>query len=245
MNTFIKILISSVFTFFLTSCTKTQNDTVKVGTSPNYKPFNYKENAKLTGFDIDLLNEIAKRQGIKIDWIEISFDGLIPALKTGKIDMIASSMSATEERRQSVDFTEVYYTTKNLYIKQKNNTELTTKNDLQGKNIGIMLGTLQEPAAKAIPNSKVQSNEDLNIAILGLKNGKLDAVLADKDVARDFLKANPDLVAFFEEDDGSSGFSFAFDKGKRPELLLQINKTLEQLKTDGTYDTLLKKYDLE
>lgn len=245
MNTFFKMILSLIFALFLAACANTKEETIKVGTSPNYKPFNYKENGKLTGFDTDLVNEIAKREGINIAWVEISFDGLIPALKTGKIDMIASSMSATDERKQNVDFTDVYYTTKNLYIKQKNNSSLTTKNDLEGKTIGVLLGSLQEPTAKAIKDAKVQSNEDLNVAILALKNGKIDAVVADKDVAKAFLKQNPDLVAFFEEDDGSSGFSFAFDKGKYQSIITKFNEGLASVKADGTYETLIKKYELE
>lgn len=73
------------------------------------------------------------KNGIKIVWVETNFDGLIPALKSGKIDMIASAMSATDERRQSVDFTKPYYMSKNLYLKLKNNDSLQTKNDLEGK----------------------------------------------------------------------------------------------------------------
>lgn len=80
---------------------------------------------------------------------------MIPALKSGKIDMIASAMSATDERRQSVDFTKPYYMSKNLYLKLKNNDSLQTKNDLEGKKIGVQLGTLQENTAKAIKNAQV------------------------------------------------------------------------------------------
>lgn len=218
---------------------------LKVGTAPNYKPFDYKEDAKLTGLDIDLVNEIAKREGIELTWVEMSFDGLIPALKTGKIDMIASVMSATEERRKSVDFSDVYYTTKNLYIKKKDNVDLNSKEDLEGRSIGVQVGTLQEPAAKAIKDSKVQANESLSVVIMALKEGKIDAVVADKDVSKGFLKENEDLVEFFEEEDGSEGFSFAFDKDKQKVAIEKFNKGLKELKEDGTYDKILAKYELK
>ena len=217
---------------------------LRVGTAPNYKPFDYKEDAKLTGLDIDLVNEIAKREGIELTWVEMSFDGLIPALKTGKIDMIASAMSATEDRRKSVDFSDVYYTTKNLYIKKKDNEVLNSKEDLEGKIIGVQLGTLQEPAAKAIKDTKVQSNESLSVVIMELKEGKIDAVVADKDVSTGYLKENADLIGFFEEEDGSEGFSFAFDKDKQKEAIEKFNKGLKDLKADGTYDQILTKYEL-
>ncbi|EIY4746317.1 basic amino acid ABC transporter substrate-binding protein [Campylobacter upsaliensis] len=239
----------SLFVVACSDTSTTNNDSnaslsLRVGTAPNYKPFDYKEDAKLTGLDIDLVNEIAKREGIELTWVEMSFDGLIPALKTGKIDMIASAMSATEDRRKSVDFSDVYYTTKNLYIKKKDNETLNSKEDLEGKIIGVQLGTLQEPAAKAIKDTKVQSNESLSVMIMELKEGKIDAVVADKDVSTGYLKENADLIGFFEEEDGSEGFSFAFDKDKQKEAIEKFNKGLKDLKADGTYDQILTKYEL-
>ncbi|MCR2110504.1 basic amino acid ABC transporter substrate-binding protein [Campylobacter upsaliensis] len=239
----------SLFVVACSDTSVTNNDSnaslsLRVGTAPNYKPFDYKEDAKLTGLDIDLVNEIAKREGIGLTWVEMSFDGLIPALKTGKIDMIASAMSATEDRRKSVDFSDVYYTTKNLYIKKKDNEALNSKEDLEGKIIGVQLGTLQEPAAKAIKDTKVQSNESLSVVIMELKEGKIDAVVADKDVSTGYLKENADLIGFFEEEDGSEGFSFAFDKDKQKEAIEKFNKGLKDLKADGTYDQILTKYEL-
>lgn len=239
----------SLFVVACSDTSTTNNDSnaslsLRVGTAPNYKPFDYKEDAKLTGLDIDLVNEIAKREGIELTWVEMSFDGLIPALKTGKIDMIASAMSATEDRRKSVDFSDVYYTTKNLYIKKKDNETLNSKEDLEGKIIGVQLGTLQEPAAKAIKDTKVQSNESLSVVIMELKEGKIDAVVADKDVSTGYLKENADLISFFEEEDGSEGFSFAFDKDKQKEAIEKFNKGLKDLKADGTYEQILTKYEL-
>ncbi|MBK1973356.1 transporter substrate-binding domain-containing protein, partial [Campylobacter sp. TTU-622] len=182
---------------------------------------------------------------ISLNWVEMNFDGLIPALKTGKIDMIASAMSVTEERKKNADFSNTYYMTKNLYIKRKDDTSLTTKDDLANKKIGVQLGTLQENAAKNIKNAIVEANADLNVAILALKNKKIDAIILDKDVAKGYLEQNTDLSSFFEEDDGSSGFSFAFDKDKQKELIEKINQTLEKLKQNGIYENLLIKYQLK
>ncbi|EOI0503990.1 basic amino acid ABC transporter substrate-binding protein [Campylobacter coli] len=256
MKKFLTTFLVAFIGLFLTACqnTKTENNTsneanaaltLKVGTAPNYKPFNYKQDSKLTGFDTDLVEEIAQKNGIEIVWIETNFDGLIPALKAGKIDMIASAMSATDERRQSVDFTKPYYMSKNLYIKLKNNEALQTKTDLEGKKIGVQLGTLQENTAKAIKDAQVQSNKDLNIAVLALKSNKIDAIVADQDTAKGFLAENPDLVSFYQETDGGEGFSFAFDKDKQKEVIEIFNKGIDEAKANGFYDSLVKKYELE
>ncbi|SUW96644.1 histidine-binding protein precursor [Campylobacter jejuni subsp. doylei] len=251
MKKIFSVVLVALVGLFLNACNDSKNKKsnasveLKVGTAPNYKPFNYKENSKLTGFDTDLVEEIAKKNGIKIVWIETNFDGLIPALKAGKIDMIASAMSATDERRQSVDFTKPYYISKNLYLKLKNNDSLQTKNDLEGKKVGVQLGTLQENTAKAIKNTQVQSNKDLNIAVLALKNNKIDAIVADEDTAKGFLAENPELISFYQETDGGEGFSFAFDKNKQKDIIEIFNKGIDEAKTDGFYDTLIKKYELE
>ncbi len=256
MKKFLTAFLVAFIGLFLTACqnAKTENNTnneanatltLKVGTAPNYKPFNYKQDSKLTGFDTDLVEEIAQKNGIEIVWVETNFDGLIPALKAGKIDMIASAMSATDERRQSVDFTKPYYMSKNLYIKLKNNETLQTKTDLEGKKIGVQLGTLQENTAKAIKDAQVQSNKDLNIAVLALKNNKIDAIVADQDTAKGFLAENPDLVSFYQETDGGEGFSFAFDKDKQKEVIEIFNKGIDEAKANGFYDSLVKKYELE
>ncbi|EAK7231195.1 basic amino acid ABC transporter substrate-binding protein [Campylobacter jejuni] len=251
MKKIFSVVLVALIGLFLNACNDSKNKEtnasveLKVGTTPNYKPFNYKENSKLTGFDTDLVEEIAKKNGIKVVWVETNFDGLIPALKAGKIDMIASAMSATDERRQSVDFTKPYYISKNLYLKLKSNNLLQTKNDLEGKKIGVQLGTLQENTAKAIKNAQVQSNKDLNIAVLALKNNKIDAIVADQDTAKGFLAENPELVSFYQETDGGEGFSFAFDKNKQKELVKIFDKGIDEVKTNGFYNTLMKKYELE
>ncbi|HEB9284634.1 TPA: basic amino acid ABC transporter substrate-binding protein [Campylobacter coli] len=256
MKKFLTAFLVAFTGLFLVACqnTKTENNasneanttlTLKVGTAPNYKPFNYKQDSKLTGFDTDLVEEIAQKNGIEIVWVETNFDGLIPALKAGKIDMIASAMSATDERRQSVDFTKPYYMSKNLYIKLKNNETLQTKTDLEGKKIGVQLGTLQENTAKTIKDAQIQSNKDLNIAVLALKNNKIDAIVADEDTAKGFLAENPDLVSFYQETDGGEGFSFAFDKDKQKEVIEIFNEGIDEAKASGFYDNLIKKYELE
>ncbi|AXP08691.1 transporter substrate-binding domain-containing protein [Campylobacter hepaticus] len=251
MKKILNIVLLNLITLFLNACSDIENSKsnsnikLKVGTAPNYKPFNYKQDSKLTGFDTDLVEKIAKNNSIEIVWIETNFDGLIPALKAGKIDMIASAMSATDERKQSVDFTKPYYMSKNLYIKLKSNETLQTKTDLEGKKIGVQLGSVQENTAKAIKNAQVQSNKDLNIAVLALKNNKIDAIIADQDTAKGFLKENPELIDFYKEMDNAEGLSFAFDKDKQKEILEKFNKGIDEIKANGFYDILIQKYDLE
>ena len=238
--------MKKLFALFLASFVWLGAAELKLGTAANYPPFEFvNDQNKITGFDIDLVDELSKKVGFSYKIVNMSFDGLIPALKAGKIDGIASAMSATDDRRKSIDFTNAYYLTENIYLKKKDNAKVTNKVSLDGKKIGVQLGTVQEAAAKEIKGAKVIPAEETVPLILGLKAGKMDAVILDSSIGYGYLKQNPDLQEFFKESDGSEGFSMAFDKDKNKELISKINAALEELKKDGTYNKLLEKYDLK
>ncbi|KEA45664.1 ABC transporter substrate-binding protein [Campylobacter mucosalis] len=217
---------------------------IKLGLSADYPPFEFvdKDN-KITGFDVELINEISKRVGFKVELANISFDGLIPALKAGKIDAIMSAMSATEDRKKSVDFTDSYYATENLFIRKKG-SDISDKN-LAGKNIGAQLGTVQEMAAGEIEGAKVSPYDSPLTAIMALKSGKIDYVIVDSSIGYGFLKQNDDIEEFLKLPDGSEGFSIAFDKDKKTDLIAKINDAIKAIKADGTFEKIAKKYDLQ
>lgn len=219
---------------------------IRVGLAANYPPFEFiNDQNKITGFDLDLLEEISKKAGFTYEIVNMSFDGLIPALKSGKLDAIMSAMSATDERRKAVDFTDPYFHTKNVYIKQAKNTNLKSKDDLNGKKVGVQLGTVQEMAVQKIPGVKITANSETYSVVMALKSGKIDALCFDDLVGAEYLKKNSDLVAFFNEPDGSEGFSIAFDKNKQTNLIKKINQALKDIKKDGSYDKILEKYGLK
>lgn len=223
-----------------------QAKTLSVGVSPNYPPFEFiNDQNKISGFDIDFINEIGKKVGFEVKIVSIDFDALIPALKSGKIDIIASGMSATEQRKKAVDFSAPYYATQNLFIKSRSNSDIASLQSLKGKVVAVQLGTVQELAARKIEGVKVQAMQDIFGAIMSVKNGKADALIVDSSIGYGYLKKNPDLVEFLHLPDGSDGFSFAFDKGKHKKLIAKIDIAIEELKKDGTYDKLLSKYDLK
>ena len=224
---FFKFLLATALMFGIANA----KDVLVLGTNAEYPPFEFvDENTTITGFDIELVAELAKRAEVKYEILNMSFDGLIPALKSGKIDFIASAMSATDERRNAVDFTDAYYSTENLYVKRKADSSINSKDDLKGKKVAAQLGTVQE---------------NMTILFMSLKNSKVDAICVDSSVGYEYLKQNDDLAEFFTEPDGSEGFSFAFDKGKYPEVIAKFNAALEEVKKDGTYDKLLEKYNLK
>ena len=238
-------LVLTLLIFGVMSCGKKDNGEKKlrVGLNAVFAPFEYVENGKITGFDVDMINEIGKNLGYKIEIIDQSFDGLIPSLKAGKIDIIVSGMSSTEQRRKSVDFTDDYFVSKQLYIRKKGNSAVTSST-LKGKKIGVLLGSIQEILARKIDGAIVVPNKSIVNTILDLKAGKIDVIILEKAVAEEYMKKNPEME-IFDEKPAKIGMAMAVNKGKNPELIKQINAELKKMRENGKYDELIKKYDLE
>ena len=243
------LLLLAILTVFIVSCggkeaaKKDEVQTLIVGTNAEYSPFEFKKDGKITGFDYDLMEEIAKEAGIKIQWQEMSFDGLIPALKAGKINAIISGMTATEERKKAVDFTDVYYVSNQAYIKVKGDTTLTKREDMNGKTVGAQLGSIQEMDAKTITGAKVVVNESVPNLIMQLNGKKVNAVVLEDVVALNYMKENPNIEVFATQPI-EGGLAIAFDKDKNKELITKINETIKKMKADGRYDKLIAKYEL-
>ena len=114
-------------------CATEQKDTIVVGTNAEYAPFEYLDsNGNLTGFDIDLMNAIAKEENVNIKWVDLPFDSLLGSIEAGDIEAIAASIAPTKERAQSVDFSDVYYTGSQS-IAYRTGDEYTDFSELTGK----------------------------------------------------------------------------------------------------------------
>lgn len=219
---------------------------LKFGLNAEYPPFEFIDQSNnIAGFDVEFITELGKRLDFEVRLVNMGFDALIPALSTGKINAIISAMSATSQRKKAVDFSNPYFLTQNLYIKQAKNNEIKSKDELKGKKGCVQIGTVQELASAKLIGVKTSVNETITTCIMALKSGKVDFVLVDKLVGMEYLKKNNDLVSFFEEPDGSEGMSIGFEKGKYTELIAKINDEIEKMKNDGTYDKLLQKYGLK
>ncbi|WP_139470713.1 transporter substrate-binding domain-containing protein [Campylobacter armoricus] len=231
----------------LGACSKqadNQNKVLKVGIEASYPPYEFIQDGKLSGFDVDIIEELSKRANFKIEFVNMSYDALIPALMGKKIDLIISSMGITPQRTQNVDFSISYFKDKNVYLKHKD-SDFLQKDDLKSKNICVLLGSIQENAAKQILNAKVVANESMLNCFLSLDAKKTDAVVTDKASAMNFLKQYPNINTFYEEDDGSKGFGIAFRKNEFKDLIFKVNQYLEEMKKDGTLEKFLVKYNLK
>lgn len=213
-----------------------------MGLSADYAPmeFEHTVNGKTeyAGVDIDLAKKIAKDNNLKLKIVNMSFDSLLGALKTGKIDIIISGMTSTPERKKQVDFSDSYMMTKNIMLVKKDKvSEYKDIKDFNNKKVGAQKGTEQEKIAQTeIENASITSLSRLPDVILALKSGKVEGAVVEKPVAEAYLKQNPKLgisnVKFNEEEKDTV---IAVPKDS-PKLLSQINKTIKEVKDKGLID---------
>ncbi|HDE6251274.1 TPA: ABC transporter permease subunit [Staphylococcus aureus] len=215
---------------------------LRVGLSADYAPmeFEHTVNGKTeyAGVDIDLAKKIAKDNNLKLKIVNMSFDSLLGALKTGKINIIISGMTSTPERKKQVDFSDSYMMTKNIMLVKKDKVnEYKDIKDFNNKKVGAQKGTEQEKIAQTeIENASITSLSRLPDVILALKSGKVEGAVVEKPVAEAYLKQNPKLgisnVKFNEEEKDTV---IAVPKDS-PKLLSQINKTIKEVKDKGLID---------
>mgnify|MGYP002625571651 CR=1 FL=1 len=219
------------------SCSKS-SQVVKMGTNAAFPPFEYTEGTEVVGFDVTVSNLIARDYGKQLQVVDMSFDGLIAALQAGSIDFIAAGMTATEERRKNVDFSEPYYSSKQTIIVRSDTNTVSSVKDLAGKSIGVQSGTTGEIyATEEVEKASVKSFKTGIDASLALKNGAIDSIILDELPAKEIVRRNPELK-IIDDDFFTDEYAIAVKKGNT-ELLNSINKTIQTIKENGTYQKLI------
>lgn len=212
-----------------------------VGTNAEFMPYEYLENGKMVGFDIELMDAIGKELGYEIVWSNMGFDGLLPALQMKKIDAVIAGMSQTPERQKAVTFSMPYlFIEGGHYVLVPENSPLTKKEDLKGKQVGVQIGTVQEEFTINVGGIP-KLYDSWTGALMDLKNGKVDAVIIADISAEEYLKNLDGIKKIDIIFDTKPGASVAFKKGNI-EMAEKFNKALLELDAEGKYLEILKKY---
>ncbi len=219
--------------------------TYYVGTEAQFPPFEIVDDAgNVIGFDVDLMNAIAEDQGFKVIYQDQDFSGLIPALQTGNIDIIASGMTITEEREGQVDFSEPYINAGLALAVTVNNEEITSVDDLQGKTLAVQTGSTGYFKAEELKESgivaEIKDFPHVNEAIEEVRIGGADAMINDLPVTNAFIAAQPGIIMIVGEPLNSESYGFAIREGNT-ELLEKLNTGLQNVKDSGEYDELISK----
>ncbi|MBQ7515886.1 MAG: basic amino acid ABC transporter substrate-binding protein [Schwartzia sp.] len=217
---------------------------LRVGTNADFAPFEFQDvNGKeYEGFDMDLIRAVAKEMGYKADIQNINFDGLIPALESGNLDLIISGMTINDERKQKVNFSDPYYKSGLTIIVKKDNTAIKKFSDLAGKKVAVQIGTTSAKEVRKINGVEVKELNSSADTFMELKAGGVDAVVNDRPVNDYYIaKSGVKDVRALDELLTSEDYGMAMSK-KNPDLQKEVNAALKKLHENGEYDKIYKKW---
>ena len=216
---------------------------LRVGTSADFSPFEFMdEKGKMTGFDVELMEALAKQMNRKLDHQNISFDGLIPAVQSGNIDGAISAISMTPDRAKAILFSEPYYQSGLVVVVKEGNTEIKSMADLKGKKIAVQIGSTGANKANQIEGAIVREFNLSPDTFLELKNGNVDAIVNDLPVVQVFLKEQKNSgVKIVGDPEESENYGIVMAQ-KNPELAKELNAALAELKKNGEYGKIYEKW---
>ncbi len=214
------------------------------------KPFAFIQNGEMAGFDIELAKRFAAYTGREFTPVPLPFGSLIASISTNKIDMITASMFITEERKKQIDFSEPYFEAGASLIVRKSDMEqsqpgmLTVLDDIADKKIGVFTGTVHDAfIAKKYPQARIFRYEGTADMMLSVKSNKIDAAMFDLITAKLILKHNPDL-GLLSDQVLTLPLGMGFNK-ENPALRDDFNSFLKEIKSDGAYDIMHKRWFVE
>ncbi|GEC89479.1 ABC transporter substrate-binding protein [Brevibacillus brevis] len=207
------------------------------------KPLNYKDtNGVLTGFDVEIGNEIAKRIGLEANPVTNPWETILQGLKGGKYDAIIGSMTHTEERAKQVDFTDPYYISGGQIFIAETNESIKTKDDLKGKIIGVVQASTHKDAAETLTDkTNVKGYPSDIYALQDLLPGRVDAVITDRVVGTSAIKNQGLKIKATGEVLNKENIAIAVTKDN-PELTKKINEAIKAMVEDGTYEQISMKW---
>ncbi|WP_378950519.1 basic amino acid ABC transporter substrate-binding protein [Pelosinus sp. sgz500959] len=241
------MLMVLVVSFGLVGCGKQEAakpKVLKVGSEASFAPFEFQEEGskEYAGFDMDLIKAIGKQMGYEVQIQNMGFDGLIPGIESGTVDVAISAMTITEERSKKIDFSTPYYKSGLTIVVKNDNTTIKSFADLEGKKIAVQLGTTGADEAKKVKNAQIREFNSAPEAFLELKAGGVDAVVNDKPVNDYYIaKAGGKDAKEIGQPLTAEEYGIAVSK-KNKELTEKINKALDELKKNGEYDKMYLKW---
>ena len=216
---------------------------VKVASDIAYQPFEFTKNGKTVGFDVDLMREVGKRAGFEPQFQNVTFDGIIQGLGSGLYDSAISAMTITPEREKQIDFSKPYFNADQSLMVQKG-SKIKSTDDLSGKTVGVQIGTTGAMTANDLKKKgkigQVRTFDTITDAFSALENGQVDAIINDFPVSAYRAKTSNGSLVIVQTIPTGEQYGIAFPKDSN--LLKPANKALAEIKKDGTYAKLYKKW---
>ena len=239
MKKLVSLLLVGVCALSLAACGGKEDDTLTMATNAEFPPYEYYENDEIVGIDVEIATAIAEELGMKLEVEDMAFDSVIPAVSSGKADIGVAGMTVDPDRLESVNFSDTYADASQVII-VKEDSAIAGPADLEGKSIGVQLGTTGDIYAEDVKDAKVEKYNKGADAVQALKQGKIDAVIIDAEPAKVFVEKNDDLE-ILDEPFAEEEYAIAM-KLDNTELQTAVNGALKELKADGTLDAIKANY---
>jgi len=228
-----------------TAATEATGEVLRIGTEGAYAPFNYTNaDGSLGGFDIEIANALCDDMQVSCEIIAQDWDGIIPGLKAGKYDAIVAAMSITPERAEQVSFTDPYFSNTLVFLAEEGSDfDPSNPDDINSKSIAAQRSTISSQwLEQAYPKANMQLYDTLSNAFLDLGSGRVEAMISDKLPAIEWLSSASGSQYTLKGDEIDIDDNFAIAVRPGDPLQAQINESLANIKADGSYDAIHKKY---
>ncbi|HEX8844943.1 MAG TPA: ABC transporter permease subunit [Pyrinomonadaceae bacterium] len=214
---------------------------LRIGTDATYAPLESVEDGEYVGFDIDLGNAIARELGVRPVFINSNFDGIFPALQNGSFDIVMSSVTITPERKTSLLFSDPYYDAGQMIAVRTETQGIAKPEDLRGKRVGVQLGTTAQEYFEKQEGVELSKYDAIDLAMLDLRNQRIDAVVADAPVLRYKIRQSYKDLKTVGEQFTDEKFGIALAQGNE-DLQQAVNEALKKIRASGEYDQIHKRW---
>ncbi|MBC7235949.1 MAG: transporter substrate-binding domain-containing protein [Chloroflexi bacterium] len=219
---------------------------IVIATDAAFPPMEFvDENKQIVGFDIDLMNAIAKVMGLEVEFKNTAWDGIFAGLESGDYDAILSSVTITDERKEKYDFSDPYINAGQVVVVRADEQAIKSHEDLPGKTVGAQIGTTGAFAVQKISGATLKEYDTIDLALLDLVGGNIDAVVVDTPVAADYALASDQFkgkLKIVGEPFTEEYYGLVVRKGQMADLLKAFNEGLKKIQADGTYDQIYAKW---
>ncbi|WP_445509694.1 substrate-binding periplasmic protein [Rossellomorea marisflavi] len=224
-----------------------EEGTIRVGLMGTYQPYNFlNDNKEMDGFDADIAKEVAKRLDVKVKFVTQDFSGMIAGLKADKFDVVISQMTITDERKKQMAFSDPYITNSVKVIVKEDDKDIQSVDDFKGRDIGVGLGTNDETYLRTellpkVGDFTIKTYDDVFTSLKDLDAGRIDATINNMYALKPIVEKNGFNIKAVGEPIKSDQAGIAAKKGNE-DIIKAINPILADMKKDGTYNEIFKKW---
>lgn len=231
------------YSFLYKPAVSTKIDSLIVATSADFKPLSFKDGDQIVGFDIDIMNEVARRLNLTLEYKDMPFELLVPQLQLGTVHAAAAGMSITPERAQRVIFTQAYLTQDPLVILTLKETPLNPQ-QLAGKKLIVNQGYTADAYLSKMANIEIMRLPTIADAILALKSGRADGFVTALHSVKPLLEQTGEIFAVSELPDINENIALAISQSY-PDLAQKIKTIINDMIADGTVTAIKNKWHLQ